>query len=211
MAAVLGRPKNMSFNVFDKGTPALDGKALRRQVTIYFSSDKNGPKMDLLVYLPAAAHKPVPLLLTLSFAANSSLVDDPGIKPGEIWNREKKRVSAPKGATFGRIDVPRLLAEGIGVATVYYGDIDPDFNGGIPFGVRALYLKAGQTAPAPDEWGAISAWAWGLSRAQDYLETDKGVDAKRVAIFGVLAPGQDRALGGCERSALRDGDSELFR
>src|SRR5262247_4064730 len=50
------RPAHMSFDVFDKGTPALDGKATRRQVTLYFSSDKNGPKMDLLIYLPAAAH-----------------------------------------------------------------------------------------------------------------------------------------------------------
>ncbi len=63
-----GRPKDMSFDVFDKGTPALDGKAVRRQVTVYFSSDKNGPKMDLLIYLPAAARKPVPLLLNLSFS-----------------------------------------------------------------------------------------------------------------------------------------------
>ena len=42
-----GRPAAMSFDVFDKGTPALDGKAIRRQVTIYFSADKAGPKMDL--------------------------------------------------------------------------------------------------------------------------------------------------------------------
>ena len=45
------RPAGMNFNVFDKGTPALDGKAIRRQVTIYFSSDKAGPQMDLLLYL----------------------------------------------------------------------------------------------------------------------------------------------------------------
>src|SRR6185436_6111549 len=73
-----GRPKDMSFNVFDKGTPALENKAIRRQVTIYFSKDLNGPKMDLLLYLPAATRKPVPLLLNLSFSANSSVVDDPG-------------------------------------------------------------------------------------------------------------------------------------
>lgn len=89
-----GRPKGMTFDVFDKGTSALDGKALRRQVTVYFSPDKAGPKMDLLVYLPAHAKKPVPLLLNLSFAANSSVVDDPGIKPGEIWSPQKTRVPA---------------------------------------------------------------------------------------------------------------------
>jgi hypothetical protein len=146
--------------------------------------------MDLLIYLPAAARKPVPVLLNLSFAANSSMIDDPGIKPGEIWNREKKRVPAPRTSNFGRLNVGPLLDSGFGVATVYYGDIDPDFEGGIPFGVRQLYLKPGQKEPAPDEWGAISAWAWGLSRALDYLETDKGVDARRVAVFGVSRLGK---------------------
>src|SRR5215813_5503090 len=53
-----GRPAGMSFDVFDKGTTALNGNALRRQVTVYFSRDKQGPKMDLLIYLPAGARKP---------------------------------------------------------------------------------------------------------------------------------------------------------
>jgi hypothetical protein len=184
-----GRPAGMSFDVFDKGTPALDGKAIRRQVTVYFSADKNGPKMDLLIYLPAEARTPAPLLLNLSFSANSSAVDDPGIKPGEVWSRDKKRVPAPKGG-FGRINPAPFLAQGFGVATIYYGDIDPDFLGGVPLGVRALYLKPGETEAAPDEWGAIAAWAWGLSRAMDYLETDKGVDAKRVAVLGVSRLGK---------------------
>jgi hypothetical protein len=186
-----GRPAGMSFDVFDKGTAALDGKAIRRQVTIYFSKDKNGPKMDLLLYLPAGAQKPVPVLLNIGFTANSLSVDDPGVKPGEIWNaKDKKRVPAAGGRSFGKLPVTKFLAEGIGVATVYYGDIDPDFLGGVPLGVRALYLKPGQTEPAPDEWGSISAWAWGMSRALDYLETDKGVDAKKVAITGVSRLGK---------------------
>lgn len=185
-----GRPADLSFDVFDKGTPALGGKALRRQVTVYFSRDKAGPKMELLVYLPAGARKPVPLLLNLSFTANSNTVDDPGVKHGEVWGRDKKRVPAPQGTNFGKLDVLPFLASGIGVATVYYGDIDPDFLGGIPYGVRTLYLKQGQTEPAPDEWGAIAAWGWGLSRALDYFETDRGVDAKRVGIVGVSRLGK---------------------
>ncbi|HEY7184160.1 MAG TPA: acetylxylan esterase [Blastocatellia bacterium] len=199
-----GRPAGMNFDVFDKGAPALDGKALRRQVTVYFSGDKTGPKMDLLIYLPAGARKPVPLLLNLSFTANSTVVDDPGVKPGEIWNREKKKVQAPKGSNFGKLNVAPFLAQGIGVATVYYGDIDPDFQGGLPYGVRSLYLKPGQKEPAPDEWGAIGAWAWGLSRAMDYLETDKGVDAKRVAILGVSRLGKTVLWAGAhdERFAM---------
>ncbi|HTS63026.1 MAG TPA: hypothetical protein VMH28_13445 [Candidatus Acidoferrales bacterium] len=185
-----GRPAAMSFEVFDKGTPALDGKAIRRQVTVYFSADKSGPKMDLLIYLPAGASKPVPLLLNLGFGANASAVDDPGIKLGEIWGRDHKKAPATRGGGFGRVNVAPLLEKGIGWATVYYGDIDPDFPGGVPLGVRALYLKPGQTEPAPDEWGAISAWAWGVSRALDYFESDKGVDAKRIAIMGVSRLGK---------------------
>ena len=185
-----GRPAAMSFDVFDKGTPALDGKAIRRQVTIYFSADKEGPKMHLVIYVPANAAGPVPVLLNIGFSANSSTVNDPGVKVGDVWGREKKKVPAGQGMNFGRVNVARLLDAGFGFATVYYGDIDPDFLGGVPLGVRALYLKPGQTGPAPDEWGAIAAWAWGLGRAIDYLETDKGVDATRVAIMGVSRLGK---------------------
>jgi hypothetical protein len=184
------RPADMHFDVFDKGTLALDGRAIRKQVTVYFSADTAGPKMDLLLYVPADIHEPVPLLLSLSFMANSSVVDDPGIKLGTIWNRDKQRVPAPRNMRFGVLDVKPFLDKGIGVATIYYGDIEPDFQGSMQYGVRQLYLDASHPAPAPDEWGAISAWAWGLSRAMDYLETDKSVDAKRVALLGVSRLGK---------------------
>lgn len=184
-----GRPAGMRFEVFDKGTPAFEGKAIRRQVTIYFQ-DKTGPKMDLLIYLPAGAAKPAPILLNLSFSANSRVVDDPGIKPGEVWSRDKKRIPATASTPLGKLNTTPFLAQGIAVATVYYGDIDPDFAEGLPHGVRALYLKPGQAEPAPDEWGSIAAWAWGLSRAMDYFETDQDVDAKRVAILGVSRLGK---------------------
>ena len=183
-------PPGMSFNVFDKGTPVFDGKAIRKQVTIYFTKDTSTHKMDLLIYIPAKATKPSPILLNVSFSANSLAVNDAGIKQGEIWNREGKKVPASQGASFGKLNVENLIAQNIGVATVYYGDIEPDFKAGIQYGIRSVYLKPGQTYPAANEWGAISAWAWGLSRAMDYFEKDAQVDAKRVALFGVSRLGK---------------------
>ena len=53
-----------------------------------------------------------------------------------------------------------------------------------------LTLKEGQTKPAADEWGTISAWAWGLSRTIDYFETDKSVNAKQIAITGASRLGK---------------------
>jgi hypothetical protein len=134
----------------------------------------------------------VPLLLNVSFSANASTIDDPGIKPGMIWNREGKRVPppAPRPGGLGRLNPLPFLAQGIGVATLYYGDIDPDFAGGVQLGARATYLAPGQTAPKSDEWGTIAAWAWGLSRVMDYLETDKDVDPKRIALLGVSRIGK---------------------
>lgn len=185
-----GRPAGMTFDVFDRGTPAMDGKAVRKQITIYFTADQEGPKEDLVLYLPANATGPVPILFAINFSPNAAIFDDPGVRLGEMWGRDKKKVPAQRGMGLGRLKIDDLLAKGFGVAGLYYGDIDPDFLGGVPLGIRASRLKPGQSEPAPDEWGAISAWAWGMSRAMDYFETDKAVDAKRVAIYGVSRLGK---------------------
>ena len=186
-----GRPAAESFEIVDKGTPALNGKAIRKQVTIYLNKEKTGPSIDLLIYLPAAATKPVPMFFSINFGAVQNAVDDPGIKPETVWDpKTNTRIAPPAGRGFGRIDAAALLDAGIGVATYYYGDVDPDYLTGFSNGIRALYLKPGQTERAPDDWGSIAAWAWGMSRVEDYFETDKSIDAKRVAIHGVSRLGK---------------------
>lgn len=185
-----GVPKDMSFNVFDKGTSALDGKALRKQVTVYFTNDTSDYKMDILIYLPVNAKGPVPLFLNVSFSPNATVAKDPGIKGGYMWGRDGKRVPVNRSGGFGRIDIDQFLSEGIGYANIYYGDIEPDFAKGYKYGIRSYYQKPDTTYPAPDKWGAISAWSWGLSRAMDYFETDKQIDSRKVALFGVSRLGK---------------------
>ena len=77
-----------------------------------------------------------------------------------------------------------LFRSGWGYATVVYSEIQPDRANAWKDGVIGLTLAPGQTEPHSDEWGTISAWSWGISRIIDYFETDKSVDAKRVAIQG---------------------------
>lgn len=183
------RPKDISWKVFDVYKKALGGKAIRKQVTIYFSKDKEGPKEDLLIYLPEKAHRPVPLILALNFSGNHSTIDDPGVKLGPVWDSRKMTKSLATEESRGKSKdfagaVDKILARGYGFATIYYGDIEPDFAGGVKYGVRPLFFEPGQAEPAANEWGAIAAWGWGLSRALDYMETDKDINAKKVAIMG---------------------------
>lgn len=181
---------NISFKIFETGTLVLDDMAIRRQLTIYFTDDTSNYKADLLIYLPSQIKEPTPLLLKIGFSPNCLAVDDPEIKQGMMWNREGKRISASEGRRFGLFDVEKFISNGIGVAFIYYGDIEPDFPQGIKYGIRNHYLKSGMDYPAPDEWGTISAWSWGLSCVMDYLETDQQIDSKKVALYGVSRLGK---------------------
>jgi hypothetical protein len=183
-------PDNINFDLFDSGSPAFDGTAIRKQVTINLTGDEDGPGMDLLIYLPADVNGPVPVLLEASFSPNYSRVDDPGVKQGTMWNREGERVPAPENSRFGTLNVSRLISQGFGVATVYYGDIEPDFIGGFDHGIISHFQEENQSGRLPNDWGAISAWAWGLSRAMDYFEQDTDIDEQRIALMGVSRLGK---------------------
>jgi len=216
---VPSRPSDMTFNVFDWGTPALDGAAVRKQVTVYFTKDTSSHKMDILIYLPADAKEPVPVFLSIGFMPNATVTDDPGIKAGMMRDPEGNLVPVQRKGGFGRMDVNQFLSEGIGFATVNYSEIEPDFAEGIRYGIRGYYLKKGQDYPAPDEWGAISAWSWGLSRVMDYFETDPQIDAGKVALFGVSRLGKtalwtgarDQRFGMVIASCSGEGGAALSR
>lgn len=207
-----GLPKPL-FEVTSVDRQVLAGKATRKLVTVWLLGRKDGPKLDVLVYLPNGVHGPVPVFCGLNFTGNHTVARDPGVPLPPVWLREKdkaepslvKASEESRGRAAENWQVDRLIARGYGLATACYNDIEPDFAAGWKLGVRgAASAEGADTVFAADEWGAIAASAWGLGRMLDYLETDRDVDAKRVAVIGHSRLGKAALWAGArdERFAL---------
>jgi len=123
--------------------------------------------IPLTLTIPASATKPVPVIMEFSF------VFPPGFRPP----------APPPGATTnGPSWQQQVLAKGWGYAVIIPTTIQADNGAGLTQGIIGLVNK-GQPRKL-DDWGALRAWAWGASRALDYFETDKAVNAKQVGLEG---------------------------
>jgi len=192
----MGRPERMEFEVTSVDRAALGGKAVRKQVTIWFDGKRpGGPKLDVLIYQPVGvpgAGGRWPLFLGLNYYGNASVNADPGIVLSQSWMRENaaakivnhRATEGTRGTHSSRWEVESVIARGYATATAYYGDICPDRSGAEPEALGGFLRGRPNAGRAPDEWAAIGMWAWGLSRIMDYLETDPELDARRVALHG---------------------------
>ena len=200
-----------SYKVLESANDALNGKALRKQVRITFEKGEKSLSMDLLIYLPKGESEAVPIFLTTNFYGNHTIQADKNILLSDKWMManenfgivDHKATEASRGVRVNRWPVEMIIESGYGLATFYYGDIDPDYNN-FEDGIHPFFYNEGQEKPASNEWGSVAAWAWGLSRALDYLETSKEIDSKKVIVFGHSRLGKASLCAGAydERFAM---------
>ena len=146
--------------------------------------------IQLTLTTPAVARGPVPVMMEFGFGGFGPR---PGGRSGKAavpkGDSPKAKTGAPGGFGGGGPSwQQQVLAQGWGYAIIVPNSIQADNGGGLTSGIIGLCNK-GQ-ARKPDDWGALRAWAWGASRALDYFETDKAVDAKQVGIEGLSRYGK---------------------
>ncbi len=177
----------LAFETLRENPVAFDGKAVMKEVRVYLDAPNPSPKLDLLVCIPNRAEKPVPAFLILNFNGNHTVCSDPWISVSDntegIHTRDADG-EAQRGAKKERFPLEMILGRGYALATAFYEDIDPDFDDGRQNGVHPLFASFEADVPEESRAAAITAWAWGLSRALDAIETIPEIDASRVAVAG---------------------------
>ena len=172
---------------------ALGGKATLKEVTLAFGPPET-PKVHLLLVVPNARKGAAPVFLGMNFHGNHTVLDDPKIPLPTVWvpagnaKAEGNRATdAGRGFYAEAWNAQGVVDRGYALATFYCGDVAPD-HPGHDDGVHPHF-------PGFD-WGTVAAWAWGLSRAADYLTHDADLDGRRIAVVGHSRLGKAALLAG---------------
>ncbi len=191
-----------------EAAPCLGGKATWREVLVGLGPEGAG-MLRLLVVVPARRAGPVAAFLGVNFHGNHTALAEPGIALPSGWMPpnapgvvETKATDAGRGADAAVWSVEKVVDAGYALALFYAGDVAPD-HPGFADGVFPAYA-GGAAGRGPGGWGAVAAWAWGLARAVDYLQTDPAIDPRRIAVVGHSRMGKAALLAGAfdDRVAL---------
>ena len=178
------------YRVVFEDRESLGGTAIQKEVEMKVCGLRDTLLIPMLIFLPRQS-LPAPMFLGLNFNGNHTVFPDPRISVTKSWVRNNQEAGVgdnraaddSRGTASSRWPVELILSRGYGVATIYYGDIDPDFDDGFLNGVHGL-TDPDASGRTSSSWGSIAAWAWGLSRAMDYFEQDADIDPDRVAVMG---------------------------
>ncbi|MCB1096529.1 MAG: acetylxylan esterase [Verrucomicrobiae bacterium] len=173
---IYGRVPNNTPNIQWQAQP--NGEDGEKRIEGRIGDQPDGPKIGLTLHLPNEVEGPVPVLLNLSFFSSEAA-------QARFLQRSTRNNDRPRFDQRAAV-----LQHGWAFAQIGYGDIQPDRADHWREGVIGQTLSENQERPAADEWGTISAWAWGASRVIDYLETVEAIDRKRIALTGASRLGK---------------------
>ena len=156
--------KASRFEAIEPDKVMMDGKAVRKRVRITSVGPYGTNAFAVTAFVPVN-RKPAPAFLLVCNRPPHKNIDPDRKEKSEFWPAEE------------------IVDRGYAAVAFYNGEVALDGTNGLATGAIACFTKPG-TARQPDDWGVISAWAWGASRTMDWLETVPEIDAKKVAVVG---------------------------
>lgn len=179
---------HLQTEVIETNENALGGKANRRLIRLsLLGSDSH--HIELQIISPKDIDGPFPTILGANFFGNHAVIGDRDVGITRRWMRNtpdnqsvisNQATEFSRGSESERWQAEQIVDAGFSLATFYYGDVEPDHPEGWTSGVRGDALRMGFNS----SWGAVAAWAWGLSRALDYLEIDPEIISSQVFVMG---------------------------
>ena len=193
------KPEAVTGKVLFEDAQAFGGKGMLKEVEVTFGPP-NWPKLYLLVATPNGK-TPAACFVGANFGGNHLLTPDERVRVPTAWVpdrypgvKDNKATAEGRGKQADTWSLAEVVGRGYAVATFYCGDIQPD-RPHVREGMRAT-LPQPDGQPAGDETATIMWWAWGVSRAVDYLVTDKVIDGKRLAAVGHSRLGKTALVAG---------------
>ena len=197
---VPAKPEKVSAKVLFEDKAAFGGKGTLKEVEITFGPPE-WPKIYLLVATPAGK-TPAACFVGPNFGGNHLLTDHEKVRVPTAWVPDRypgveknKATAAGRGKQADTWPLQQAVERGYAVATFYCGDVQPD-RPNVQEGMRQILTPPRPGGSAGDETATIMIWAWGVHRAVDYLVTDAGIDAKRLAVVGHSRLGKTALLAG---------------
>ena len=182
----LPRPDAVRFELLTEKKDALNGKAIRREIRCS-SEMASGTKhqFDILLYIPKDVRGRVPVFVGMNFKGNHTAANE---KDVTFTGAPENCSDDQRGSQSQRMCFEEVLSRGYASVTACYEDVLPD---PYPFdpnpwdkGVFGLLFDERERSGLHERYSMIGAWAWGLSRIADYLETDPHIDVGRMAVHG---------------------------
>ena len=88
-----------------------------------------------------------------------------------------------RGTKAHRWPLDVIVGNGCGLITAHYADFDPDVMNGFIDGAHGL-AQGRFHFRERNEWGSISAWSWGLSQLQSFLESNDNTKLSKTVVIG---------------------------
>ncbi|HOO56187.1 MAG TPA: acetylxylan esterase [bacterium] len=210
-----GRPENMTFETIFEDDGLYGGLATRRSVRVCFTERAGGPCMVMHIFIPNGAKKPVPVFVgvliikefekTQDYPMPSYLLEE---QIGGMWkyaqaDMKDTRPAKPVGKLPGRKLPGVILKRGYAFASIAPESLAPDDPKTYDTEIIREYSDPDRSKRPGSDWETIGAWAWGLSRAVDYFETDDDIDQNSVIVLGHSRRGKTALWAGAQDERFR--------